>query len=107
MWNPFSFDDLDVDDSQLPNISTDMGFDEGIIKAEDKADDDIDLDLFRSYQMTKESADCDDDDPSCKEDSMPDPKDDDEDLEESAFSEMESIMAEYDEDDDFDDAVDE
>ena len=49
MWNPFSFDGLDVDDSQLPNISTDMEFDAGIVKAEELADDDGDLDLFRSY----------------------------------------------------------
>ena len=96
MWSPFSFDGLDVDDSQLPNITTDMGFDEGIVKADDKADDDGDLDLFRSYQLTKEGANC-DDDPSCKEDSMPDP-DEDDDFEESAFAEMENIMAEADED---------
>ncbi len=102
MWNPFSFDGLDVDDSQLPNISTDMEFDAGIVKAEELADDDGDLDLFRSYQMTKESAGC-DDDPACKEDSMPDPEDDD--FEESAFAEMEDIMADCDEDDDLDDAV--
>ena len=103
MWNPFSFDGLDVDDSQLPNISTDMEFDAGIVKAEELADDDGDLDLFRSYQMTKEYAGCDDDDPACKEDSMPDPEDDD--FEESAFAEMENIMAKCDEDDVFDDAV--
>ncbi len=106
MWSPFSFDGLDVDDSQLPNITTDMGFDEGIVKADDKADDDGDLDLFRSYQLTKECAKCNDNDPSCKEDSMPDP-DEDDDFEESAFAEMENIMAEADEDDDFDDEVEE
>lgn len=105
MWSPFSFDGLDVDDTQLPNITTDMGFDEGIVKADDKADDDGDLDLFRSYQLTKEGAIC-DDDPSCKEDSMPDP-DEDDDFEESAFAEMENIMAEADEDDDFDDEIEE
>ena len=105
MWSPFSFDGLDVDDTQLPNITTDMGFDEGIVKADDKADDDGDLDLFRSYQLTKEGANC-DDDPSCKEDSMPDP-DEDDDLEESAFAEMENIMAEADEDDNFDDDIEE
>lgn len=106
MWSPFSFDGLDVDDTQLPNITTDMGFDEGIVKADDKADDDGDLDLFRSYQLTKEGANCDDGDPSCKEDSMPDP-DEDDDFEESAFAEMENIMAEADEDDDFDDEIEE
>lgn len=105
MWSPFSFDGLDVDDTQLPNITTDMGFDEGIVKADDKADDDGDLDLFRSYQLTKEDANC-DDDPSCKEDSMPDP-DEDDDFEESAFAEMENIMAEADEDDNFDAEIDE
>ena len=105
MWSPFSFDGLDVDDTQLPNITTDMGFDEGIVKADDKADDDGDLDLFRSYQLTKEGANC-DDDPSCKEDSMPDP-DEDDDFEESAFAEMENIMAEADEDDNFDDEINE
>ena len=55
MWSPFSFDSLDAD--SLPNVSTDMEFDEGIVKAEDKADDDGDLDLFQSYQLTKEAAD--------------------------------------------------
>ena len=110
MWSPFSFDGLDVDDTQLPNITTDMGFDEGIVKADDKADDDGDLDLFRSYQLTKEFAKC-DDDPSCKEDSMPDPDEDDdfddecddfdksEKLEEGSYADIaESVLEDEDDD---------
>ena len=100
MWSPFSFDSLDVD--SLPNVSTDMEFDEGIVKAEDKADDDGDLDLFQSYQLTKEGADLgdfgDDDDEDTddvKEDNM---SMDDEDLDESVlFAECDKLFEDIEE----------
>lgn len=52
-WSPFSFEDFDAN---LPNITTDNTIDNGIVTAEELADDDSGNELFRSYQLTKESA---------------------------------------------------
>lgn len=57
-WNPFEFDNFDIDN--LASVSTDNTFDNAIGTSEFLADDDSDLDLFKSYQITKEGADCDD-----------------------------------------------
>lgn len=52
-WSPFSYDSFDVD--SLPSLSEDGDFDEGIVTSEELAGDDSNEDLFRSYQLTKES----------------------------------------------------
>lgn len=93
MWNPFSYDSFDVEN--LPSIDTDRDFDEGIVTADDKADDDLDLDLFKSYQLTKEECDMEDDD-SCTEDNMSIDDDDVEEESASPFDEMDNIFNESD-----------
>lgn len=52
-WNPFSFDGFD---ENLPDLTTDNTIDNGIVTAETLADDDTDSELFKSYQLTKESS---------------------------------------------------
>lgn len=94
MWNPFSYDSFDVEG--LPSIDTDRDFDEGIVTADDKADDDLDLDLFKSYQLTKEECDMEDDDDSCTEDNMSIDDDDVEEESATPFAEMDDIFNEAD-----------